>query len=139
MHNKLTQTKVNGYIKAGVSKYHGDGGNLWLTTEASWAFKFTSPVTGKTRQMGLGSATTFSLAEVRELAREARKLVAQGIDPIEQKNASRLVVANVITFREVADKLFDEHSKRKGWSSKYRTLWRATMRDYCSQQSATCR
>ena len=102
MHNKLTQTKVNGYIKAGVSKYHSDGGNLWLTTEASWAFKFTSPVTGKTRQMGLGSAMTFSLAEVRELAREARKLVAQGIDPIEQKKAARLAVAKVISFREVA-------------------------------------
>lgn len=39
--------------------------------------------------MGLGSANTVNLSEAREAARECRKLVMAGIDPIEQRNRDR--------------------------------------------------
>jgi integrase len=130
MHNKLTATKVKAIIKAGVPGYTGDGANLWLqiskTGGASWEFRFT--INGRTRYMGLGPVKTVNLDEARELARAARKLLLDGVDPIEHKKASRLVVANVITFREVADKLFAAQSEP--WSDKYRLRWRSTMRDY---------
>jgi len=46
----------------------------------SWALRFM--LRGKARQMGLGAYPLVSLAEAREKAAEARKLLKQGIDPI---------------------------------------------------------
>lgn len=63
---------------------HGDGGNLYLRVAGngrSWVFRWTDRTTGKLRDMGIGSATTFSLTEARKRARDLRKLVADGKDP----------------------------------------------------------
>jgi integrase len=130
VHNKLTATKVKAIVKTGVPGYHGDGAGLWLqiskTGGASWSFRFM--LNGRAREMGLGPEKTVRLDEARDKAREARKILLDGVDPIEQKKSSRLVVHNVITFAEVADKLFAAQSEP--WSHKYRLRWRATMRDY---------
>ena len=59
--------------KKTVAGYYGDGGGLWLQISTagtkSWIFRFKSPVTGKAREMGLGSLDTFSLAEARNRAK----------------------------------------------------------------------
>ena len=39
--------------------------------------------------MGLGSQHTLSLAEAREAAKDARKLLLKGIDPIEARKAEK--------------------------------------------------
>jgi Arm domain-containing DNA-binding protein len=61
----------------------GDGDGLWLFVAASgaksWMFRFTSPVTRKAREMGLGPAADVRLAEARDAAQQARKLVLAGM------------------------------------------------------------
>ena len=70
-----------------------DGGGLYLQVSEnlsrSWIFRFKSLVRGKERYMGLGPIHTISLAQARELANQARGLVASGIDPIDERKVSR--------------------------------------------------
>jgi hypothetical protein len=70
-----------------------DGGGLYLQVSQnlsrSWIFRFKSLVRGKERYMGLGPIHTISLAQARELANQARGLVASGIDPIDERKVSR--------------------------------------------------
>jgi integrase len=136
MQHKLKASEVKEYIKAGVPGHYGDGANLSLqiskTGGASWSFRYM--LNGRAREMGLGPAKTVKIDEAREMAREARKLLLEGIDPVDtiglkaKKKAARLVVASTITFAEVADKYFAAHSEP--WVHKYRVRWRSTMRDY---------
>ena len=71
---------------------------------------------GRERWMGLGSAATFSLKEARDRARAARQLLADGIDPLEQKKADKaaraLAEAKGITFREAAEAFFGQNEKK---------------------------
>jgi integrase len=72
-----------------------DGGNLYLDVDdkaASWVFRFMSPISGKRRFMGLGAvdrsslgAAGHSLVSARELAAQARAVVAKGLDPIDER------------------------------------------------------
>jgi Arm DNA-binding domain len=81
-------------LKAGM---HGDGGGLYLQVTASgartWIFRFKPP-SGRTREMGLGSLNTISLAEARETAGECRKLCRDGVDLIEQRRAKLAAARN---------------------------------------------
>ncbi|MGA0615617.1 integrase arm-type DNA-binding domain-containing protein [Paracoccus sp. KR1-242] len=64
--------------------FHPDGGGLYLCIKPrskSWCFRYTSPITMKRREMGLGRAT-LPLIAARAKAAELRNLVAQGIDPL---------------------------------------------------------
>ena len=82
--NQLTVRKVAS-LKDGV---YGDGGNLWITVRGdtrAWPFRYKSPETGKRREMGLGPARDISLAEARLRATENRRLLLEGIDPLEEK------------------------------------------------------
>jgi hypothetical protein len=80
MAGKLTVVKVRALIKPGR---YGDGEGLWLQVRdaehRSWLFRFM--LNGKARQMGLGAVEDVTLAEAREAAEEARKLLRQGSDP----------------------------------------------------------
>jgi hypothetical protein len=58
----------------------------WRTR--SWVFRFTRD--GKARHIGLGSCDYVSLAKAREKAIECRRLLADGIDPLEAKRNARL-------------------------------------------------
>ena len=49
----------------------------------------TDKVKGRSREMGLGSFATVSLAEARDRALECRKLREKEIDPIEAREAAR--------------------------------------------------
>ena len=75
---------------------HADGGGLYLqvtnSKEAgqlnkSWLFRFA--LKGKERQMGLGSLNAIGLSEARDAAEHCRKLLKEGKDPIEVRNAER--------------------------------------------------
>ena len=78
--NRLDALKIRRAEKPG---YYADGGRPYLQVTGggarSWIFRFT--LNGRTRDMGLGSVGTFSLAEARQAALEARKLQAAGIRP----------------------------------------------------------
>ncbi|WP_341508587.1 integrase domain-containing protein [Photobacterium damselae subsp. damselae] len=70
-----------------------DGGGLQLRVRANgsrlWNFNYHHPVTKKRVNMGLGPFPEITLANARKLALEARELVAQGVDPKEQRNHQR--------------------------------------------------
>lgn len=54
-----------------------------------WTLRFTSPVTGKRRDAGLGTYPEISIAEAREKALTMRRLIDKGEDPIDQRNRDR--------------------------------------------------
>src|SRR4051812_5498410 len=114
---------------------YGDGGGLYLqvapTGAKTWIYRFQ--LAGRRRDMGLGSAGVFSLAEARDKAAAARRLVAERIDPIEEK-AQRLASktlerAKAMTFKECATGYLDAH--RAAWrNAKHRAQWEATLDSY---------
>lgn len=117
--------------------YYPDGANLYLqvspTGSKSWLFRYA--VGGKERQMGLGSLTTFTLAEARERATAQRKLLADGIDPLATKRETllqrRMADASVITFDAAAAAYIETHSP--GWKNvKHGDQWRNTLATYAS-------
>ena len=70
---------------------HCDGRGLWLHKRndggAQWVYRFT--LFGRTREMGLGALRDVGLAEAREAADAARRLVAQEIDPVKERRRAR--------------------------------------------------
>lgn len=115
----------------------GDGDGLWLFVAASgaksWMFRFTSPVTRKAREMGMGPAADVKLAEAREGAQQARKLVLAGKDPIEERNAKRAAVrveaAKAVTFQTYAEQYVTTH--KPGWRNpKHAQQWENTLKTY---------
>lgn len=124
-----------GVMKLKVPGMYGDGGGLWLQVTGngakSWIFRFT--LRGKSREMGLGSAGTFSLAEARDKALMCRKLCYEGIDPIEarrqQRQAAALESARAMTFRQCAAAYIESH--KAGWrNEKHGAQWLATLEAY---------
>ncbi|MCJ2044762.1 integrase arm-type DNA-binding domain-containing protein [Methylobacterium sp. J-078] len=124
-----------GRIKA--AGMYGDGGGLWLQASGSgaksWIFRFT--LNGRSREMGLGSFSTFTLAEAREKALACRKLCAEGIDPIEarqvQRGEARLEAAKAMTFAECASAYIESH--KAGWrNTKHAAQWQATLNTYAN-------
>ena len=112
--NQLTVRKVE-TAKDGC---YSDGGNLWLTIAGKarkWSLRYTSPITGKRREMGLGPFHDVTLAEARDLATDARKLIRQGVDPIENRKAA--VAARkpkpLLTFQAVAERYITDQTA--GW------------------------
>src|SRR5262249_2956998 len=76
---------------------------------------------------------TFSLAEARERATQARKLRADGIDPLDYKRAQRaaLAAANAkkMTFEQCALGFIKDNEAEWG-NAKHRYEWEATLRTY---------
>jgi integrase len=124
---------------------HGDGGGLYLevkpTGRASWVFRYM--LAGKRRDMGLGAAhrggandSGVTLAEARDRAAEARRLLKAGSDPLEKREADAAAAmaaaqaaARAKTFREVADLYLAAHER--GWrNAKHRAQWAMTLREY---------
>ena len=81
---RLTTLGIEKCTKAG---YHPDGAGLYLQVSKgggkSWVFRYM--LRGKSREMGLGSHVSLQLA--RQKATEVRGLLAEGIDPIEARDA----------------------------------------------------
>jgi len=124
--NKLTALKAG---KLATEGRHSDGNGLYLAIDGDrrrWLFLFT--MNGKRREMGLGSAREVSLAEARQLAEEARRLVRSGADPIEARKIERPAIP---TFGAFADELTKDLSK--GFTNaKHRYKWELTLGDaYC--------
>ncbi|MEI6987458.1 MAG: integrase arm-type DNA-binding domain-containing protein [Rhodospirillaceae bacterium] len=100
----------------------------------TWVFRFS--LAGRRRDMGLGSAKTFSLAEARQRALAARKQVADGIDPIDAKVAAKApptvpvsVSTPIVTFIDCAESYIETHRAQWG-NPKHCAQWTATMRAY---------
>jgi integrase len=123
--------------KATKPGYYFDGAGLYLQVSKggskSWILRYV--LDGKAHEMGLGSFVTFSLADARLRATEQRKLIADGIDPIEAKRANvqarQLASANTITFDKACDDFIA--ANEAGWrSDKHGQQWRNTLKTYAS-------
>ena len=78
--------------------------------------------------MGLGSVSTVSLAAARLAAADAKKLLQQGIDPIDHRIAERKRLETPC-FREAAAFYIDLH--RHGWrNEKHVEQWKNTLATY---------
>lgn len=109
---------------------YSDGGNLYLVVtrarSRSWAFLYRDG--HRQREMGLGSAATITLARARELAAQARALLAEGADPIEARRKEEQRTDD--TFAAVARAYFE--AKAPAWKSqKVRKDWLPMMERYC--------
>jgi integrase len=131
--NWLTSLRVARAKRPGM---YADGGSLYLRVapggSKQWIFRFTSP-SGRLRDMSLGAVHTFSLAEARERATEARKLRADGIDPLDHKRVQRAALraadAKAMTFEQCA-RGFIKDNEAEWTNLKHRHEWETTLRKY---------
>lgn len=114
---------------------HPDGGGLYLqinkAVNKSWVFRYTRA--GKTMDMGLGAYGNVSLELARDLARNNWGLLAQDIDPLEQRRQKRLAQAlaeaSTVTFRQAALECLDR--KKPAWrNAKHAQQWISTLENY---------
>lgn len=131
---RLSALQVTKLTKPGL---YGDGGGLTLQITAtgakSWLFRYM--VAGKAFGMGLGPTHTVSLAEARQKALDARKLLLDGINPLEAKKqkqkAAALAKAKMMTFDQCAKAYIQAH--KAGWkNAKHCDQWTNTLNTYAS-------
>jgi len=120
-----------------------DGGGLYLQVTTgggglpnkSWLFRFKMHGQ-RERQMGLGSFVDTSLAEAREKAADARKLVKAGTDPIDARNiqqasarlAADLDKAKGMTFDQCRDAYITAH--QAGWGTEHAQDWKNSLEQH---------
>ena len=125
MASKLTARKVE---TAKPGKY-SDGGNLYLivseTSTRKWVLRFTWR--GRAKEMGLGSAASVPLADAREKAASARRKIAQGLNPIDERKRD----GGIPTFGEMADDVRETLSA--GFrNQKHKAQWKSTLKTYAA-------
>jgi len=131
--NKLSAKRVQTLSEVGR---HSDGGGLYLVVDAAglkrWVLLYRTG--GRRREMGLGPLGSVSLARARELAAEARSLVAGGVDPIEARRTqpeAAKPVAPPMTFGAVADAYM--RAQEASWRSPvHKRQWRQTLEVHAS-------
>lgn len=98
-----------------------DGGGLFLLVTPSggklWRFKYR--FAGKEKLLSFGSYPEISLADARQTRSDARKLLAQDIDPSEFRKAHKALNKELIanTFESVAREWHLKFSSAGKWSS----------------------
>ena len=120
----LTAATVKSLSKPGM---HGDGDGLYLnvtkTGSRSWVFRYS--MAARRRDIGLGSFPAISLARARTLAGGHRTAVAEGRDPLAEKQAAKRK-ASIPTFREAAEQTFEANQPR--WrNGKHTKSWWQTL------------
>jgi integrase len=115
---------------------HSDGGGLSLLVtnngqRRSWVLRYTSPVLGKVREMGLGKAGAggVPLKQAREERDRLRTMLRDGIDPLEARKEARTEQARKAqesagrkTVRQAADAYIDQ--KQREWGASSLAAWR---------------
>ncbi|HHA2850128.1 hypothetical protein B9Y88_13645 [Stenotrophomonas maltophilia] len=119
---------------------HSDGGNLYLYVKKNsgrktWVFRYRDRLTGKAKDLGLGSARDVSLAQARQRAQQLRTDLAAGIDPLRAKRdalaAARRGLARQLTFGECARRCIETHEHE--WrNAKHKAQWTSTLSTYCA-------
>lgn len=98
----------------------------------SWFLR--TDIGGKRRRIGLGAYPEITLGTAREKAREAKELIRQGIDPIEQRKAAREALraaADRMTFAKAVE-LYLAAKLSEFRNEKHRKQWRSTLDRYAA-------
>ena len=92
------------------------GLHLIVTPSGTQNFQLRFYLHGVERWHGLGSAADFSLKEARERARNARQLLADGVDPIAAKKKAKVdaarEAAKALTFEQAALAWYKQHEAK---------------------------
>jgi integrase len=122
---------TNLHLRTAGPGLHSDGGGLYLQCRRgangitkSWVYRYA--INGRQTWLGLGSYPTISLAAAREKATDARRLRAEGKDPLAHKRAVRASLsrqeAKPLTFVECAAAYIESH--QPSWrSASYARQW----------------
>jgi integrase len=112
-----------------------DGGGLYFVSRppngASWIFRFSRH--GKDRWMGIGQYPTVMLGDARARATDARRLLIDDVDPIEnrrqQRAQTKLQLVRQMTFAQCAALYITSH--KTAWrNAKHSAQWDATLKTY---------
>jgi len=123
--HRLTAFKV---ARAKTPGMYADGGSLYMRVapggSRQWVFRYVRG--GRLHDMGIGPTHTINLAEARERAAEARKLLIDGIDPLAAKRtrlaALRAADAKAMTFADCV-KGFILDNEGSWTNAKHRREW----------------
>lgn len=130
----IKDTKAKSIKPTDKALAHGGVEGLWLLPSKTagrgkWILRFVSPTTGKRRDMGFGVYPDKSIADVGDLAKDARKLIAQGIDPLEHRQQSEQTKKSMPTFEEAARLLHAD--LMPSWkNAKHSAQWLNTLKDF---------
>ena len=104
---------VLGSLEAEEKEYRiNDGNNLHFVVHPKgnkrWELRYKKPSTGKWSWVGLGTYPEVGGGFARKKADEARKLIAQGVDPVVQKAEVRLATLEqgAFTFQQLAEEFY---------------------------------
>ncbi|MFY9955657.1 tyrosine-type recombinase/integrase, partial [Bradyrhizobium sp.] len=131
---KLTALGVTAAKAPGL---YGDGHGLYLKVDEggskSWILRYK--LNGRPRKFGLGPTHTVGLALARDKAADARRLLLDGRDPIEEKRAGKaaamLEAAKTISFDQCAADYFE--ANKAAWRNpKHVKEWPASLQRYAS-------
>jgi integrase len=111
---------------------HRVASNLYLDhrppNRRSWVMIYTSPVTGKRAEMGLGSTDVISVGQAKATVLKHRASILEGHCPLAERRAAREARSGV-TFRQCVDAFFTAHAG--SWrSARHPQQWLQTMTDY---------
>jgi integrase len=131
--HKLSQVQIGRAMKRQCSL--NDGGGLYFVSRppngASWIFRFSRH--GKDRWMGIGQYPTVMLGDARARATDARRLLIDDVDPIEnrrqQRAQTKLQLVRQMTFAQCAALYITSH--KTAWrNAKHSAQWDATLKTY---------
>ena len=131
-HGKLSNLTVGRATKPSL---YPDGQGLYLQVSPSgsksWILRYQHA--GRRRYMGLGGVAAVGLADARRKALAARKMLAEGLDPLEEGRALAVAkaaeAAKAITFREAAERYIVAH--QSSWrNARHIAQWGSTLRAY---------
>jgi integrase len=99
---RLNDKKINAAKSGDKDRVLSDGDGLQLRIRSNgstlWNFNYRHPVSKSRINMGLGTYPEISLAKARKLTVENRELVAQGIDPKENRDKKRFADKEINEF-----------------------------------------
>jgi hypothetical protein len=103
----LTEAEVRNALPGEKSRKIFDGGGLYLEVAPNgsrwWRLKYR--IDGVEKRLSLGGYPDITLKRARERRQEARRLIAEGIDPSAQRKAEKAAVQD--TFEALAREYFD--------------------------------
>lgn len=104
------------------------GLNLKIDSEGNKSWVLRVLIGGRRRSMGLGGYPSVSLSQAHQKARDARRLIDEGVDPIEARRESKSEL-RTISFAEAATKYIA--AKEPEWKNvKHIQQWRNTIDQY---------
>ncbi|MFO8084740.1 MAG: integrase arm-type DNA-binding domain-containing protein [Desulfobacterales bacterium] len=131
--DELSALDVRRIQKPGRHAVGGINGLLLVVKESgakSWILR--TVIGGRRRNIGLGSFPEITLADARESAREMKKKIRQGIDPVEERQAAKRALRELsgrITFAEAARKCHEKKAPEFK-NEKHAKQWLSTIERY---------